>query len=425
MKEREPILIEHPRGQSVVLLPTSWCLHWHFSKQEQRLLTKRTSLAFALEEHLPVDGDDLAISRLRSRKGTLVVCTLASRLTSWMESLKADAEETIDPSESNQDRANNTSSIIAVVPRAFAVLTEAKTVHPIHRLTHLAIESPSSWDLFALQDGRVIQWYWTPKNSIDEIVARAADGSDAESLRIGWIRSKSDVNSGSHFNENEGVELQLDADSAASEHAAKILSGKVAPLINLAEGPLANEARWQTLRRPATAFFIACLLFQAVLAGILLWRINRFDAIAAEALLNQEAAYRRVFPRGALPVGLTPRLESEHRQLTATRGGASDTTPPNESVLPIANALLKAIPTDQEIRFRFRQIILEPDRLVELIGVARTFTVLETLTSSLREVGFKIPPPSSIQVGEGIAIGLEDLQWQCPIGKNDDRESDQ
>jgi hypothetical protein len=89
-----------------------------------------------------------------------------------------------------------------------------------------------------------------------------------------------------------------------------------------------------------------------------------------------------------------------------TRGRVHD-SPVLESVLPVLHAFLSGSPTDK--RFRWDRIEFAPQRVVQAIGVAKSFADYEAVGESLGIAGFEIPPLSTAQVSGGVSMRLENV----------------
>lgn len=198
------------------------------------------------------------------------------------------------------------------------------------------------------------------------------------------------------FEADNDVEITVIETESLEQHAARgadlVLSGSQPPVVDLRRDRLAMGDPLRHIRGSLTLFAASLCLFLIVLAGALLWRASQYRQEADQMRAEQAAAFQRVLPDSPVPVAIIARLRSEQAKLRGGRG-ADDLTPPARA-LPLLHGLLRTMP--DSIRFQLRELRIE-QREFDLDMDFRTLGDVNRFVSALRDGGFVVEAPSSIQ----------------------------
>jgi hypothetical protein len=176
-----------------------------------------------------------------------------------------------------------------------------------------------------------------------------------------------------------------------------VLDGKVIPWIDLRRDALAVRDPFRQVRTPLTLAAAAIVLCLISLCGAMLWRANRYDAMADRLADQQQAAFRAAFPTGLVPPDVRSRLEAEERRLRGISGDDS-APPPGDAGLVTLRDLITHLPADRDVRYRVLEVRLDQNRFT-LEGQATAHGDADSIVASLkRGGGFVVEPPRTEQL---------------------------
>ena len=386
---------DHVRNHSdtftVLAVESDQCFSFHRTVAQIRSLKNRNVLVYELEEELPVDGEDLAVDRIESKIGSLIVVASGSELDSAIHQIET--------------QGVHVTSITPIIFLAFSRLAKER---PVRDLDFLVWQSKSGVDIVRLTRGIPIQWLWTVGQS-DLIAATLKSILGTASRPSVLVISGSDDVAETLADFCVVDAIQMNRDQVAAEECAQIIRGTAKPLIDLRNGPLRSGDPHRPIKYALRTFLAMILLLQLCVVGGLLYRSWLYQREASGLIAVQEEAYRKVFPNGSVPIGLVTHLQSEHRRLSATRGVSDQFVPKLQSAIPIAHSFLSAIPSSTETRFEIERIEFVPGKVAIATGVAKTYGDLEAIADSLRGVGFDVPPVSASKTATGVTLRFENI----------------
>jgi hypothetical protein len=151
------------------------------------------------------------------------------------------------------------------------------------------------------------------------------------------------------------------------------------------------------VRTPLTVAAAAVVLCLISVCAAMLWRANRYDAMANHLADEQQAAFRQAFPTSAVPPDVRSRLEAEERRLRGLSGDDS-APPPSEAGLLTLRDLITHLPADRELRYRVLEVRLDQNRFT-LEGQATAHGDADSIVASLKRGGtFVVEPPRTEQL---------------------------
>ncbi|QDV42565.1 hypothetical protein Enr13x_24130 [Stieleria neptunia] len=389
------VLVSH--GSAVISLPSNGCFSFVRCHDVSRRWKRRDQIVFDLEECIPVDAECIAFDRIRSGTGNLLVATDSSELCDAIETLEEEGVH-----------------VAAIVPNVFLALSSVFRTHPKTRsLDFILIESETGLDLIRLESGTPAEWYWLGEDQ--EIALRwmgdAMKRTGAASLVFVNITQLSPESIDNHVDVSE---VQLDLAAAIAGESERIADGRAKPIFDLRDGPLKTKNKYRPIQKPLLICMVAVALLQTALLAAILIRVTKLQHHAEVSLREQEDVFGRVFPDERIPVGISSRLQSEHRRLLGTRGVGGKPIPVLKSSLPVAYAFLEGLPERSAAKFEFSRMEFEVDRIREAVGVAKTYADQETVATMLRKSGLDVPQLSAESVRGGVSLRLENVRFLDP-----------
>ena len=378
------------RGQGVMLaVESSMCLCASARTDGLPAKQRRRALTYRLEEKLPIAAEDVVADFIEGADGAdteaLGVCVPRATLAPIVEALEESGV-----------------AVAAICPASLLVLQHLmRSGGPLstHQLPDAVVwsdERSEQLELFILRDGRPHGWYVFPNRARDLQMHVAMALPSGTLAAIGLEPSLCTALAAR-------AELELrqlnaaPASTAAASLAGQVLDGKVIPWIDLRRDALAPADPFRQVRTPLTVAVAAVVLCLSSLCAAMLWRANRYDAIADHLAGQQEAAYRQAFPTGPVPTDVRSRLEAEERRLRGLSG--DDSAPPSGAAgLVTLRDLIAHLPADRELRYRVLEVRLDQNRFA-LEGQATAHGDADAIVASLkRGGGFVVEPPRTEQL---------------------------
>jgi type II secretion system protein L len=318
------------RGRATLVIPSSWC-YVHRIRVPQRR-PSRTALAYALEEHLPLDVEQLTCDFVRTVSGDhLGVAIETARLRPLLDALDGRSVHvdriTIDVL--NGAPQSTPGGLIWCDEQHVTVFTQANGRPEGLRVIRLAADlEDDEWR------GRIVQHL----NGDQSPPAATAVAGCLPAQRLEALA--------------ESLDLPVAQSPIESTRASRAFAD-----FDLARDELATSTHpFQIARtgRNAAAAVLIALLMLAV--GMGAHRIRLQERMRTVAAWEQNA-YTRLFPGHAVPTGVGLRLASERRRLEgltlASAAGAVERVDAVETLL----ALVAALPAD--LRVNLQEIRIE------------------------------------------------------------------
>ena len=379
-------------NESVVLaLPSAQCFSFFRSHDEARLLRNRRSLVYDLEEYLPVDGDDLAIDRMDSKAGFLLIAADCRHITNALKEM--------------EERG---AYVSAISPLIFLALADLHREKPLRRVDVVLWQSEEGIDIVRLRQGTPVDWRWT-ENQIEAVMSAlesiVPDLPSPKALLVDGAEGLVDALKGV----SDLSQSSSRRNPSAAAECRRIVRGTATPWIDLRSGPLESPDPLRPIASPLRFLCVAAILLQLSVASALLLRGWQYRQQAESHVKSQEDVFQRVYPDEPIPVGIVSRLQSEHRRLSGTRGISNQNIPRLGSCVPAIHVFLSGLPDTSIARYTIDRLEFTPDRLALATGAAKSYGDLERVAEGLRKAGFAIPPVSATQSGGGVSLRLEDI----------------
>lgn len=354
---------------------------------------RRSLLLYRLEEHLPMDAEEITADFLPAAGGrslgiaieTAGVAPLIGALT------EAGIEvEAISPT-----------ALLAL----WQLVEESEVAADFYLL---AFEDHT--DIFRMMDGQPVAWYVTSPETaavcqamhVDLLARPIAPASGSAVLAGALTEGQAQAiaaDTGIACKRVEGKPLIAEAAVAAQA----LVAGTGAGWINLRRDALAPAERLRRLRRPLQAAAALAMLLM-VATCIAAWvRVVRYEAEASRLTDQQRAVFARLYPNVRVPPGIRRWMESEASRL-AGLSGAAGALPEQPSALETLRRAAGGFPKD--LRFRLVDIRVEPGEIL-LEGQARSHADAETVAKGIASGGFVMESPRTENlVRGGVAFTL-------------------
>lgn len=401
-----------PRKGVVVSIDTTECFVLPSSQIDLRQFKTVDALAIALEEHLPLDAEEMVvrvIKQSKSKESLTIVC----------ERLQLEAEV---------ERLEIGEHWIAAISCTCLLAVQELTFDPSMPFSFDCLwkNQRNGWDLVRVRDSIPVEWEWadesqwladlnsrtlTSESSIADVTSRV------ESVPLFIQGTSSTFEAGSLHELREFVHVTPDTDQVefARRMADRIIKGSVTPWINFAGKQLPTREPWAPIRMPLLILLgiicTALVAFQCTLS----WHASRFTAKATEADDGQIAAFRKLYPGQRIPIDIVGLLRSEQRRLQSTELEMQK-EPPVYSSLPVLTQFLNSLPEDAE--FRIDHVRAQSNQIVSADGATRTLEDFQSIVSSIRRAGFEFQQPNVVNMADGFSVRLEKLTPKSKSAKN-------
>jgi len=388
-------LKSHGHGGEPILLARSApdCLTATVSTEGVDRANRRRTLAFQLEEHLPLAAEDVIADYLEHPDGRALA--VATEL--------ADLRGTIDALEQ------------AGVPVAHACpasMLAAAEILPADKRGStepaLLIEGSAGWELIETRQARPVAWWWFGDDgaSRDQRLADWADEQRRADLTptLYHLAPSPNDSDASHASDpapsadRPGLPADVhripvdtaDVDEPVVRQAARVRDGSAAPWIEFRRDALAAPGRFATYRKPVAALVLAAIV---LLVGVFTtgwYRAGQYRERAADHRAAVTDHFREALPDQRVPpVGVLQRMASEYRNLAGVGGQATDPRTAAElhplPALTQLQVVLDVLPDD--LRYRILDLTIQPDR-VRIDGEAQQHAHAERLVLALRDSGW-------------------------------------
>jgi type II secretion system protein L len=377
-------------GSVVLVIPSSWCYVHRLCAAQRR--PTHTTLAYALEEFLPCDVEQLTCEFIHAEKGEYVgVAVETRRLRPLLDAL-ADADVSVE------------------------------------RITVDVLHTAGPADTFVWCDSdHVAMLKRTPRGVADLRVLRIAPRLVADQ----WFEHVAQQLDAREFQQPGRPTLVAGCVEPENlERMAKLLHGQVSAEhtrarkqgtdFTLARDALASSRAALRLlrvwRRSAVAVFVALLL----VAGALGFQHKRLDGERKRLSEWEAGVYAELFPGQSLPAGVALRLASERRRLEGLTlaGQPADAQP--GSALELLRAIIAALPTDVQVDLQ--EIRIEGSAIT-LRGRTRDHPQAERLAAALNKLdSLQCASPRTDRLKEGGVQFFVSAQRRSAPAKVGDRK---
>lgn len=391
--------------RKVVTLDSRDCFAIDASQIGAEHFRTKTSLAYELEQYLPLDAERMAIAlgpspvrgKAHANQGLVVVVD------------QAPIQATVEDLESQGNW------IAGVSPKFLLAAQWWAAEHGVrdgYVLWPNKDEEVS--DLLRIENGCPTQWRW-----LDTSSALSHLQSDTSQTPIHFVGSLPE-NMRSLVAER-GDRLicheEMDIEQAASIAQEKWCKGNWTAWIDLRGESIKTRFGYAPFYPSLLALSAAALVFLVASIGQILLQTVRLNETIAQNDTATYELFRQLYPGQSVPADIPGRLNSELRKMELAREEMSK-EPPVYSSYPILVHFLNQLP-DESV-FRVDAIRLKSQQINSVEGAARTLSDLEAINIALRAGGFVFPPPSSNGMKDGFSIRLEQVSFakKSPAGED-------
>jgi type II secretion system protein L len=352
---------------------------------------RRQAMMFRLEEHLPIDAEQMVADFLPASAGGIVlgVAVQSKPLANLIAQL---AEVGVE--------------VESLSPTPLLALAEALRAGENTDAEYWVLATSSHVDVFRIAEGRPQTWHTTTADSDEvvravkaEMLAHPGPSPNPCAAVIGPLpaghMASSCAAAGLACRTMEHASLV----ELAARSAARLLEGEEAGWVDLRRGALGHENPWGRLAVPLKAAVITAIVVLAAVSAAAHFRAWRYDTIADHALAEETSLHQKVFPNTRTPIDVQSRLASEARRLEGLRGttGAMPLKP--FSALDTFNQVAGSVP--ETLRIRLVDIRVDAGGLL-IEGQARSHADAEKLAQAIRAGGrFASDSPRSEQLIKG------------------------
>ena len=187
------------------------------------------------------------------------------------------------------------------------------------------------------------------------------------------------------------------AEDEAALAAAEQLAGRGAGWVDFCRDRLASGSLLERLSGYVKAAVLLAVALLSVLAGLCLWRAERYRDLASWHEAAQRTVYRELSPQAGTQQNVLSRLRSDLKRLAAVSGHGAD-MPRRPDALETLRTVAESLPP--RMRLRVTQLRIDPTAVV-LHGEARTHGDAETVAAALRRQGLDADAPSTEHLVRG------------------------
>lgn len=370
-------------GGVLLALPTDWCLSGTITMEGLPRQQRRQAMLYRFEEKLPVAAEEVVADFAVGKGRSLAVCVRLEQVAPIVQALESAgvAIQSICPSAllAVQDRTRN--------GKGFNLVLWECDVAEI--------------ELVAVEDGLPIIWHRISACA-DELRRHASYVASQSSPPLKVLTICANAATTDALNGIQGCEYipapSQHLEEVAALAAVRVLNGTLTPTVDLRRDGLASGEPYRRIRKPLIAAFTAGTVLLVCLIGSLLWRAERYAALATQLRQHQETVFKEAFPTAAPPPSIRSRLISEERRLRGV-AGASSQLPRQVSAAQLLHDLLAGLPRD--LRYRVQDVRLGPEKLF-LEGEARSHADVDSIAAALQKDGsFGLDPPRTAQISDG------------------------
>ena len=352
---------------------------------------RRALLVYRMEEHLPMDAEELSVDFLPAVGGrALGVAVETAPLRDLVNRLEASGVE-----------------VESIVPTSLLVLWQLVTQSK-EQADFFILGSAGRVDIFRMTDGRPVSWHVTSLETADvcraihvDLLATAGGDAPPRAVCAGSFTQEQVQAIAS----DTGLAVTHREDPSCPTLASQALAaGQDAGWINLRRGGLAPTDRLRKLQRPLKVTAALALALVAVVTGGSWLRAALYDAETARLLDRQRAVFVRLYPNAATPPAVRRWLESEALRMAGV-SGAAGTMPQSQPALETLRQVTAGLP--KGLKLRILDLRIEPAE-VFIEGQARNHADAETVARGIAQQGSFVmePPRTENLVKGGVAFTL-------------------
>ena len=354
-----------------------------------------TSLAYELEQYLPLDAERMAIgvvshsesiSRKKRGQGLVVV---------------ADKESVGKTVSDLEQHGIWVAGIAPSVLMGAQYWAEESAIQNCELLWKA--EGKEAWDYLKIENGKPTQWRWLDEHSAISIVASPDSAIDVHV--VGILNDSSNeilAASGKATLQHDWVPVGEYANKAEKLWVA----GHWNAWLDWGRNNLKTQYAWAPMYGSLLAMTGSVFLLLMACVGYVYLQTVQFEQSIAENDAARSAEFERLFPKQSVPRDIAGRLQSELRKLETNKQDLSK-EPPIYSSLPVMVHFLNQLP--EEAVFRIDRITANSQQIGSVDASVKSLSDSEALLANLRSGGFQFAPPGVNNMKDGFSIRLERL----------------
>ncbi len=392
-------------GKPLVLgLDANWCLAATIDVSTPQMLRKPQLLHYQLEESIPWSAEEYVSDCIGHHSQAFSVAVRHQELAGLLKMLEA--EDVV---------------IVAVAPTT--LLAVADHLREESLADHVLLwQEGNHVDIVIVRQGQPWQWSRVPADPAEITRHLQQEQLTRTTSEAFYTRGLSAEICAALF------QLELDLhelpavvqSKAASKTSQAVLAGQHEPSIDLRQGELGGEHRYQVLSKELGRLKIAAAL---LLIGIGIWfwlRSGQYQEATVKVRTQLAQTYQGLFPNSRkIPQRVGAAIDKEYRQLHGTRAPNAK-LPHAVAVDLVLENVLRHLPAD--LRFRLPEIRIEQQRLT-LGGEVRSNADADKVAAALRSHGFTVDPPRTQRLAEK-GFGVR-LQAEVVIGREESRNENE
>ena len=380
-------LIGSSQASATLAIPSAWCLSATVSLEGIPARNRRSALLYRLELLLPLTAEDIATDYIfKEPTSALAICVSTAALKEFVDAIE---EAGI--------------LVQSIVPASIYAVHALDDQSPAPDA--IIWQSGDTIEIFAVWNRIITGWYLLPAGIEDlrwHLEQLFPDRSVVRNITCCSLSPATDaflrtVPSLKLLSPNDrSIEQSVISASAA---------GKSSPVEFRRDG-LAPGNALRAVRRPVIEAVIAAFLLIICICGAACWRANRLEQLAARYRVEQQQAFREVFPGHAVPANIVSRLKSEERKLQSGDADTGSSLP--QSTLPTLQTILLAVESlSPETRLEVEDLKVE-DNKVLLDGIVRNRADLTAVEDALQQIAHLQldAPQTEQQAGKGLHLSL-------------------
>ncbi|MGA2230836.1 MAG: GspL/Epsl periplasmic domain-containing protein [Tepidisphaeraceae bacterium] len=279
------------RGRPVVLaLPSDACLAASIATAALPRKDRRRAMEYRLEGKLPLAIEEVSSDFVVHNGQALGVCVRADFVGSSVATIRQCGVR-----------------LEAVCPAA--ILGFQAGEHGTESPDLIVWQDGAMADVFLLDGGELVQWHWVPATTADvSLIVASHAARRGRDLRVELRGATHDLTReiGRLANVHSATSDATAMHDAALQTARRVVSHESEPLVNFAH----DSNGGAELRKPLTALLVASLFLSLAVIGSMIWRAQRYAAVADGFDQQEQALFQQLFPNEAVPVGVHSRLQS-------------------------------------------------------------------------------------------------------------------
>jgi hypothetical protein len=371
--------LEYAGEDACLGLPSSLVLPAEIDRAGLPRTRRRTALLYRLEERLPVDAESLTIAFLPEvGPAVLGLAVETARVRSLLDLVERAGVQ-----------------VAAICPIALLALAGSRRAG-VAAPEYAVLIGDGTTDVLRLAGGVPVRWYtvstepaeWLRCLEVDQLT-HPHDVARPRVECLGLPRGQSLPPGAAE----EGVTFDRASEEPLAVLAARaarfVLGGRNPAWVDFRRDALALSHPWARTGWALTAAVTAGLALLVAMTATFALRGWQYANITDACTARQEQEYRRVFPKGDIPAGVSSRLRSEAVRMAALSGAGER---PPEQASALETLRLVAGNLAPGVRVKITDLHLGPTELT-VEGEVLSHTDAQLISQALGRADFVMDPP--------------------------------